>query len=128
MNHTLTTRALTVVLLAATLLAIGGCKKEQNNNVTDEIVINLQPGLVHIGTQWVNGQIWVESFDPITNSCLLRQYDARGKMVEGGSKVRLRACRIAPPANQEKSATPAQAPNAAAQNKPVKNKPAQKAQ
>lgn len=101
-------KALTLTVLTVLLGGMGGCKKEENNTATtDEIIINLQPGLIHIGAQWVDGVLWVESFDPITNSCLLRQYDEQGKVAAGSTKVRLRACRI-----QQNSNLPASQPAA----------------
>lgn len=115
MNNTLV-KTLTLVAVAAAVLAVGGCKKEQKNTaVGEEVIITLQPNVVHIGAQWVDGALWVESYDPITRSCLLRQYDTSGKMVEGSNKVRLRGCRIELPAN-------ATAPAQPGQNKPAETK------
>jgi hypothetical protein len=104
MKHTLI-KTFAFVAITLLLSSLGGCKKEENNvPSTDEIVINLQPGLIHIGTQWVDGILWVESFDPITNSCLLRQYDEQGKVAAGSTKVRLRACRIRQNSDQQTKA------------------------
>jgi len=83
-----------LALIACMVIVTAGCKKPNQETPADEMVIKLPPGLIHIGAQWVDGKVWVESFDPITNACLLRQYDAEGKVVEGSAKVRLKACRI----------------------------------
>jgi len=81
-------------LSLSVLASISSCKKEDQKPGADELVIRLPPGLVHIGAQWVDGKVWVESYDPITNACLLRLYDADGKAVEGSTKVRLKGCHI----------------------------------
>ena len=119
-------KTFSLVVVATALFAVGGCKKEQKNTATEEIVITLQPGLVHVGTQWLDGNIWVESYDPITKSCLLRQYDTSGKMVETGSKVRLRGCRLDQAPAQNNSSETDAAANKSGQSKAGANKPAPK--
>jgi hypothetical protein len=104
MHNTPKYLALALALSATALVC--GCKKVEQTPAPEERVIRLPPGLVHIGAQWVDGKVWVESFDPITNACLLRLYDAEGKVVEGSTKVRLKACRIQLPAADASAAPP----------------------
>lgn len=57
---------LSAVLLGA--LVIAGCEKEGGKSQT----IELPEGQLHLGSQWVDGQLWVESFDPATRACSFR--------------------------------------------------------
>ena len=69
-----------IILLSALLvgaLAMAGCKKDGGQAQT----IELPEGLLHVSAQWVDGQLWVESFDPKTRSCSFSEY-RDGKPVE----------------------------------------------
>ncbi|HNE26992.1 MAG TPA: hypothetical protein PKZ68_00375 [Pseudomonadales bacterium] len=69
-----------VILLSTLLvgaLAIAGCKKGSGQAQT----IELPEGQLHVAAQWVDGQLWVESFDPATRVCSFSQY-RDGKPVE----------------------------------------------
>lgn len=69
-----------ILILSAVLmgsLAIVGCKKGGVQSQT----IELPEGQLHVSAQWVDGQLWVESFDPRTRVCSFSQY-RDGKPVE----------------------------------------------
>lgn len=69
-----------IILLSALLvgaLAIAGCKKGGEQAQT----IELPEGQLHVSAQWVDGQLWVESFDPRTRTCSFSEYKD-GKPVE----------------------------------------------
>jgi hypothetical protein len=69
-----------ILILSAVLmgsLAIAGCKKDGVQSQT----IELPEGQLHVSAQWVDGQLWVESFEPHTRVCLFSQY-RDGKPVE----------------------------------------------
>ncbi|MEZ5538512.1 MAG: hypothetical protein R3E63_00850 [Pseudomonadales bacterium] len=68
------------------VLAVVGCNKSNQQQT-----IELPAGQLHLGTQWVDGQLWVESFDPKTQTCLFSAYK-NGKAVEGKT-VTLNNCR-----------------------------------
>ena len=70
-------RLYVIALVAVGLLAIAGCKKK--DAVTKEI--ELPQGQIHLGAQWVDGALWVESFDPKSATCTFSEYYA-GKIVE----------------------------------------------
>ena len=38
---------------------------------------------MHLSTQWVHGQLWVESFDPKTRTCLFSEYKQGKPVAEG---------------------------------------------
>lgn len=76
---------LSVLLVGA--LAITGCKKGGG----PAQVIDLPEGLLHVSAQWVDGQLWVENFDPKTRTCTFSEYKD-GKPVEAKT-VTLTNCR-----------------------------------
>ncbi len=53
------------------------------------MVITNPEGQHHLGVTWKDDHLWIESYDPIKNECIFREY-SRGSMLEG--EVRLRNC------------------------------------
>ncbi|MEZ5436383.1 MAG: hypothetical protein R3E67_07710 [Pseudomonadales bacterium] len=80
-------KAVIASALLVSLLAVAGCKKEGGQSQT----IELPEGRLHLGSQWVDGQLWVESFDPQTRTCSFSEY-RKGKPVES-STVTFTKCR-----------------------------------
>lgn len=63
-------RKILLVAVALGVLALAGCKKDAGN--TREI--ELPEGQIHVGTQWVDGELWIETLDPKTATCTFSQY------------------------------------------------------
>ncbi len=53
------------------------------------MVIQIPDGQHHLGATWKDDHLWIESYDPIKNECIFREY-SRGSVLEG--QVRLRNC------------------------------------
>lgn len=53
------------------------------------MVIQTPEGHHHLGATWKGDNLWIESYDPIRNECIFREY-SRGSMLEG--QVKLRNC------------------------------------
>lgn len=83
-----------LVVAGLTMVLAAGCKKEQKAVVAEELIIPLQPGIVFMGAQMEGNTIWINSFDPKTNACLLRHYDLKGELIPGSPRIRLKGCRI----------------------------------
>jgi hypothetical protein len=73
-------------LLATTLLVLPGCKKDAGSKE-----IELVAGHIHLSSQWAGSELWIESLDPKTSTCLFSQYQD-GKVVEA-STITLKNCR-----------------------------------
>lgn len=67
-------------------LAIAGCNKSSQQQT-----IELPAGQLHVSTQWVDGQLWVESFDPKSHTCFFSEYKD-GRAVESKT-ITLNNCR-----------------------------------
>jgi hypothetical protein len=82
----MTTRKCMFAAIAMSVLALAGCKKDTGNKV-----VELPEGMIHVGAQWEDGELWVESFDPRTVTCNLSKYRG-GKPVEA-STITFKNCR-----------------------------------
>lgn len=51
--------------------------------------INIPVGQYHISTTWKDDNLWIENYDPNTNTCYFSEY-SRGNMLQG--KVTLKNC------------------------------------
>ena len=51
--------------------------------------ISVPDGQLHITATWKDDHLWVENFDPVTNSCHFTEY-SRGNLLQG--KVTIRNC------------------------------------
>jgi len=51
--------------------------------------INVPEGQLHIAATWKEDNLWVENYDPTTNTCIFQEY-SRGNMLEG--KVVIKNC------------------------------------
>ena len=107
-------RLYVIALVAVSLLAIAGCKKK--DAVTKEI--ELPQGQIHLGAQWVDGALWVESFDPKSATCTFSEYYA-GKIVE---ETAIQPQSINTQSIQPQSTAPAVAP-AGNSGKPAASQP-----
>ncbi|MDH5218039.1 MAG: hypothetical protein OEX19_10105 [Gammaproteobacteria bacterium] len=100
---------LVVLALMATTLYIGGYKMEQWKNAAIAAVavliigniayyfhfeqifvkrfggvmtISVPKGQLHIASTWKGDNLWIENYDPETNTCHFREY-SRGNLLEG---------------------------------------------
>lgn len=87
MNH----RLFLAAAIAASALAVAGCKKDAGN--TREI--ELPEGQIHLGAQWADGELWIETLDPKTATCTFSQYKD-GKAVEA-TAITLKNCKAGMP-------------------------------
>ena len=53
------------------------------------MTISVPAGQHHIAVTWKDDNLWVENYDPATNTCLFTEY-ARGNLLQG--KVTLKDC------------------------------------
>jgi hypothetical protein len=51
--------------------------------------INVPPGQHHISATWKEDNLWIENYDPKTNTCIFSEY-SRGNLLQG--KVTLKNC------------------------------------
>lgn len=67
--------------------------------------ISLPDGQRHIAATWKQDNLWIENYDPRTNTCIFSEY-SRGNVLEG--QVRIKDCS---PLRQSGANTPAPAGN-----------------
>lgn len=48
--------------------------------------INVPDGQRHIAATWKQDNLWIENYDPETNTCIFREY-SRGNVLEGQVKI-----------------------------------------
>jgi hypothetical protein len=53
------------------------------------MTISIPSGQVHIATTWKDDNLWVENYDPATNTCYFYEY-SKGNLLEG--KVVIKNC------------------------------------
>ena len=53
------------------------------------MTISVPPGYYHIVTTWKDDNLWVENYDPKTNTCIFSEY-SKGNMLQG--KVIIKDC------------------------------------
>jgi hypothetical protein len=53
------------------------------------MAIDVPAGQMHIQATWKDDNLWIENYDPATNTCIFREY-SRGTLLEG--KVEIRNC------------------------------------
>ena len=58
--------------------------------------IEVPLGQYHIGATWKDDNLWIENYDPATNTCHFNEY-SRGNLLQG--KVTIRNCNPLMPAN-----------------------------
>lgn len=58
--------------------------------------IDVPQGQRHIGATWKDDNLWIENYDPATNTCHFNEY-SRGNLLQG--KVTIRNCNPLLPAN-----------------------------
>lgn len=51
--------------------------------------IQTPEGQLHIGSTWKDDNLWIETYDPTTNTCIFSEY-SKGNMLEG--KVIIKNC------------------------------------
>ncbi|MGB3210866.1 MAG: hypothetical protein WBB19_09210 [Desulforhopalus sp.] len=58
------------------------------------MTIQVPAGQYHIGATWKDDNLWIENFDPKTNSCIFNEY-SKGNLLQG--KVTIKNCNPIPP-------------------------------
>lgn len=53
------------------------------------MTINVPDGQRHIGATWKEDNLWIENYDPATNTCYFTEY-SKGNLLQG--KVTLKNC------------------------------------
>ena len=51
--------------------------------------VKVPQGQVHISATWKDDNLWIENYDPVSNTCIFQEY-SRGHMLEG--KVVIKDC------------------------------------
>ncbi|MCH8542227.1 MAG: phage holin family protein [Alcanivorax sp.] len=64
--------------------------------------ISVPAGQVHMGATWKDDNLWIQNYDPDTNTCIFSEY-ARGNLLEG--RVVIRNCNPLLPARQPDTST-----------------------
>lgn len=73
--------------------------------------VSVPDGQHHIAATWKDDNLWIENYDPATNTCIFSEY-ARGNLLEG--QVKIRNCNpLMPKQAVAPGAPPAPAPNPA---------------
>ncbi len=57
------------------------------------MTITVPAGQYHIGATWKDDNLWIENFDPDTNSCIFTEY-SKGNLLQG--KVTIKNCKPIP--------------------------------
>jgi len=53
------------------------------------MTINVPQGQYHVATTWKDDNLWIENYDPKTNTCLFSEY-SRGNLLQG--RVTIKNC------------------------------------
>lgn len=53
------------------------------------MAVTVPDGQHHISATWKDDNLWIENYDPVTNTCIFNEY-SRGNLLEG--KVRIKNC------------------------------------
>lgn len=53
------------------------------------MTVNLEPGLRHVAATWKGDNLWIQNYDPATNTCIFQEY-SRGNVLEG--RVLIKNC------------------------------------
>lgn len=53
------------------------------------MTIKVPPGEVHLAATWKDDNLWIENYDPVTNTCHFTEY-SRGNLLQG--KVTINNC------------------------------------
>lgn len=61
------------------------------------MAISVPPGQHHISATWKEDNLWIENYDPATNTCYFNEY-SRGNLLQG--KVTIKNCNPLMPQNQ----------------------------
>ncbi|CBL46083.1 Conserved hypothetical protein [gamma proteobacterium HdN1] len=51
--------------------------------------ITIPEGMHHVAATWKDDHLWIENYDPTTNTCIFQEY-SRGNLLQG--EVRLKNC------------------------------------
>lgn len=68
------------------------------------MAISVPEGQLHIAATWKDDNLWIENYDPKTNTCHFREY-SRGNLLEG--KVTIKQCN---PLHYQPARPPAEEP------------------
>lgn len=57
------------------------------------MTLQVPQGLYHIGATWKDDNLWIENYDPNTNTCIFSEY-SKGNLLQG--KVTIKNCKPIP--------------------------------
>lgn len=49
--------------------------------------INVPAGQHHMGATWKGNNLWIENYDPVSNTCIFSEY-SKGSLLEGRVKIK----------------------------------------
>ena len=58
------------------------------------MTIRVPEGQVHLGATWKDDNLWIQNYDPATNTCIFSEY-SKGNLLEG--RVKIKHCNPLPP-------------------------------
>jgi hypothetical protein len=102
------TGAVVIVSILLVAWSLYYFKYEQNwvKNYGGTMTISVPKGLIHLGTTWKDEHLWIENYDPKTNTCYFSEY-SKGHLLQG--EVVIKHCNPAlPSANPEPAQVPQQ--------------------
>lgn len=53
------------------------------------MTINVPPGQMHLGATWKDDNLWIENYEPQSNTCIFSEY-SKGNMLQG--RVTIKNC------------------------------------
>ena len=68
------------------------------------MTISVPKGQLHVAATWKDDNLWIENYDPVTNTCHFQEY-SRGNLLQG--KVTIQNCNPLRAAQNQLPATPA---------------------
>lgn len=61
------------------------------------MTVQVPSGMHHLGSTWKDDNLWIENYDPLTNTCVFTEY-SKGNLLQG--KVTLKNCNPLLPVQQ----------------------------
>ncbi|MBZ2188943.1 hypothetical protein K8B33_07535 [Alcanivorax sp. JB21] len=86
-----------IVLISGTLLYYFYLEQMFVKRWGGSMSISVPAGQVHMGATWKEDNLWIQNYDPDTNTCIFSEY-ARGNLLEG--RVVIRNCNPLLPTRQ----------------------------
>ena len=91
-----------IVLISGTLLYYFYLEQMFVKRWGGSMSISVPAGQVHMGATWKDDNLWIQNYDPDSNTCIFSEY-ARGNLLEG--RVVVRNCNPLLPSRQPDAPT-----------------------